>query len=120
MTTCAQREPIPTPGPFEPVIWGRKVLEAVDGHCATAPANHGKRKRAGRFELLASDVLNMEWGVLGIMTRCCIVKAEHNLITDRVEYFALSPMFDELNDGELVPTYLWQVEGTNLRAVRVK
>ena len=44
-------------------------------------------------------------GVMAIMQRCLILRAEHYVMDDVIEYWAYSEMFDKLEDGYMVPEY---------------
>lgn len=47
-----------------------------------------------------------------VMSRCLIVRAEHNVIRDVIEYWAYSEMFDKLDEGYLIPEYTLTVKET--------
>jgi len=63
------------------------------------------KKRKGIFSIVAEHVCNQEWFVTRIMGMCCIVRAEHLVMYNRVEYHAYSNLFDEVAEGEVVPYY---------------
>ncbi len=43
--------------------------------------------------------------VMEVMSRCIILRAEHYVMEDVIEYWAYSEMFDKIDEGYLVPEY---------------
>lgn len=62
-------------------------------------------QRKGRFSIKRKHVINHEWFVTRIMGLCSIVRAECLIMHDVVEYEAISNLFDEVKEGEIIPTY---------------
>ena len=64
-------------------------------------------KRLGKF-YMASVLLDsdetQEFARLAF-GRCIIVRAEHLAVYGKFEYYAISPDFDEIEEGEKVPSY---------------
>lgn len=66
-------------------------------------------RRIGRFRVSADRVRTMNSGLLNVMQQCIVIRAEHMLIDDQIEYTAVSETFRSLVPGELIPEYRWIV-----------
>lgn len=65
------------------------------------------KRRYGKFSLPAKWVRISSPEITRIMGACSIFRAEHMLISDRVEYMAHSFRFREIEEGEIAPEYQW-------------
>lgn len=66
-------------------------------------------RRIGKFSLPAEWVKRRDPMVTRIMGMCAILRAEHKLYTDDVEYVATCWKFRELEEGCVIPTYKWTI-----------
>lgn len=64
-------------------------------------------KRLGRFHIPAELVMDMHPAVTRIMGMCTILRAEHNLASNAVEYQALCFKFEPVEHGRIMPEYQW-------------
>lgn len=99
---------------MKPDVWSNQIAQRPMG--SGLMGSKATPKRVGTFSLEGQDVMNMDYSVMAVMTRCCVVRAESDIATGLIQYVALSPMFDELEPGQRVPTYVWEVNGNNLIA----
>jgi hypothetical protein len=75
-------------------------------------------RRFGKFRIHAVLVRAYDPMVTRIMGSCGIVRAEHMLHSDVVEYVALSRLFRELEQGETIPEYEFVIhEDGSLEAI---
>jgi len=65
------------------------------------------QRRFGRFHIATELVLTAHPAVTRIMGACSILRAEHNLMTNAVEYEAISFKFRPIDQGEIAPEYVW-------------
>lgn len=66
-----------------------------------------KQRRFGKFHLHAELVVAAHPAVTRIMGACSILRAEHNLMSNAVEYQAVSFKFRHIEPGEVIPEYTW-------------
>ena len=66
-------------------------------------------KRRGRFVVAVRLIYDDPEAMRRVMGECVIVHAESILIDDVVRYVAVSPLFREVEVGEVVPMYTWEV-----------
>lgn len=64
-----------------------------------------KTRRIGRFEISYDMIDHDEATVRTVMGRCVIVRCESMWESDAISYVAISPDFDEVQQGECVPHY---------------
>lgn len=64
-------------------------------------------RRLGRFHIHADLVMDMHPAVTRIMGMCTILRAEHNLASNAVEYQALCFKFKPIAQGTIMPEYQW-------------
>ena len=62
-------------------------------------------KRIGRFAMRREIVEQDPETARAIMARCIVVRCEMMYAHDTLEYVALSPDFDEVPQGAIVPEY---------------
>ena len=63
-------------------------------------------KRKGKFEIHRDLIRKGDSGkLLKVFASMVIVRAEYNFIRDSVQYEALSPLFRETEDNEVLPEY---------------
>lgn len=67
-------------------------------------------RRVGRFAISAamlrnSGVLEDREAINAVFDGMVIIRCEHILYTDTLEYIALAPQFDEVPGGEFAPNY---------------
>ena len=62
-------------------------------------------KRIGRFVLSLQLTEQYPATARAIMGRCIVVRCEMMYVHDTLEYIALSPDFDEVPNGNIVPEY---------------
>lgn len=62
-------------------------------------------KNWGRFSVDFNDVNENADALLSLMGTVIIVRADANLQTDALDYLAISPEFDEVEEGQEVPHY---------------
>ncbi len=74
-------------------------------------------KRRGKFEVTSHMVHDAFYALAGIMRNVVVIRAEHDLASQVIEYTAVSPFFDPVEEGEMTPWYdahLAQVHGQML------
>jgi hypothetical protein len=62
-------------------------------------------RRLGNFSLEDQSIYEQPQIVMMIMASVIVVRAEHLLLEKCVNYCAMSPQFEELANGEVIPTY---------------
>lgn len=62
-------------------------------------------KRIGRFVMSIKLVERDQETARAIMGRCVVVRCEMMYANNSLEYMALSPDFDEVQEGEIAPFY---------------
>lgn len=64
------------------------------------------RRRVGQFEI-SSDLVDIgNWpALMAVMQDVFVVRCEHLYPSGRLSYTAISPHFDEGNEGECAPSY---------------
>lgn len=67
------------------------------------------QKRMGRFQIDANDVAERPMLVLSILAGCIPVRAEMMLHSFEVEYVAYGEHFDEIDRGDCVPEYKFNI-----------
>ena len=65
------------------------------------------KRRYGKFYLSGYQVISASPEVTRVMGACSILRAEHMLYSDQVEYMAYSFRFREIEQGEICPEYVW-------------
>jgi len=68
------------------------------------------RKRHGIFVISMPLLNSSSPAVLKIMGKCFIYRAEAHYLKGHMEYTARSECFDELQEGEFMPEYVWVVD----------
>jgi len=63
------------------------------------------RKRRGCFKISTKIIDDNPEIVMMAMARCLVIRAEHLLAYNCVEYCALSPEFDVVSDAVITPEY---------------
>lgn len=66
-------------------------------------------KRLGKFSISTELLEQNPEAVMKIMGRCIILKAESLDYKRMYEYYAYSPHFDIITEGECAPEYGWQL-----------
>lgn len=64
-------------------------------------------KRLGKFSIIKELVESNPQAVMQIMSKCIIVKADCLDYMRAYEYYAYSPYFDIVSEGECAPNYTW-------------
>ena len=62
-------------------------------------------KRIGRFSLSRLTVECDTETAMAIMARCIVVRCELMYASNSFEYVAMSPEFEEVQQGEMIPAY---------------
>ena len=62
-------------------------------------------RRIGRFVMNVDMVKRAQETARAIMGRCVVVRCEMMYANNSLEYMALSPDFDEIQEGEIAPFY---------------
>lgn len=79
--------------------------------------------RRGAFKL-DRDILSTQPHMAArILNACIVLRAEMMLAYDSIEYHALSPFFDVIEKGQLLPEYHFEIEVGNhntLKEIRAK
>ncbi len=76
-------------------------------------------RRMGQFRLKGREIIDYITPIKMIMGKCAILRAEHMLHSDSVEYIAICDQFDLLGPGEEAPFYEWVWDGSTVRAKRM-
>jgi hypothetical protein len=93
----------------------------------TPPRNTAEKElqaRRGMFKLTMDNFRDASPArVNAIMAQCVLTRREHLAAEDCVQYVAVSPLFDELQNGEIIPHYTFTAEpdgagGYTVTAVR--
>lgn len=63
-------------------------------------------ERMGHFKISCVAVHSNPEAVRAVMARCIIVRCEQMYMTGTFDYTALSPDFDQMQPGEVVPEYV--------------
>lgn len=66
-----------------------------------------RSRRLGRFTAGGEWAWTFPSALKQVMGQCIILRAEHHMATDKIEYFAISEHFREVPLGALIPEYLW-------------
>jgi hypothetical protein len=84
----------------------------VDDKKETKLETIGKQltRRIGKFTIPDSFILSEYDFLFKIMARCIIIRAEHLLYRQEIEYVAYSWDFDEIHLGDEPPRYVWYIE----------
>lgn len=48
--------------------------------------------------------------VMAVMSHCLILRAEHHVVQDLVEYVAYSELFEKIEEGYKAPEYIFAVK----------
>lgn len=67
------------------------------------------RSRQGRFSIPAKIMLTQPDTAQVIMGQCLVMRCEHMMHSDTLEYMALSERFRSLTTGEMMPLYTWTI-----------
>jgi hypothetical protein len=59
----------------------------------------------GKFRISRELIQKSPEAALAVLEGCLVVRAELQWESDAIEYVALHPDFDELQPGEIAPTY---------------
>lgn len=70
-----------------------------------------KSRRIGRFHLDCSLARENSTVSKRVMGKCIILRAEAMLPADVIEYVAVSDHFRELEEGSMIPLYMWTIDG---------
>lgn len=62
------------------------------------------KRKVGKFIASRNIVNNLEYMTV-LMQKCIIYRAEASFYQDSIEYLAYSEMFDEISEGEIIPSY---------------
>lgn len=62
-------------------------------------------RRIGRFAISVLNINENPEAISDILGTCIVLEATASFVTDTINYTAISPGFDELNNGEVVPEY---------------
>lgn len=77
----------------------------------------------GRFAIDEVLLRSDPYALQGIFKYCVVVEAKSNFMAGRVEYTALSALFDPIAEGEVVPWYEMTLSvsdnGDELKAYRI-
>ena len=80
-------------------------------------------KRTGKFYVSLDFIQKTPEQCMSIMQNFLVVDARANIVTDRVEYFAMSPLFDIVEFGDATPEYRIEItssgDGSPVKAVRM-
>jgi hypothetical protein len=68
-------------------------------------ANFYTERRIGRFEVLRPLIEDYADVIAAAMAGMIVVRAEHRLDMDAIEYMAFSPQFDPVPKFEIAPLY---------------
>ena len=68
------------------------------------------RERMGVFHISLELLEQNPEAVMKIMGRCVVIRAENLYYRNCIEYYAMSPDFEELGEGECAPEYTWIVD----------
>jgi hypothetical protein len=75
--------------------------------------------RYGNFSLSTELVRQQPGFVTRIMGACIILRCEHNYMTRRFEYQAISNKFEAIPDCQIPHDYVWQVsEQGDIEAIK--
>ena len=61
--------------------------------------------RKGRFAISAEFIRSIPEALLELMGMVIVIRAEYIMMTEVIEYNALSPHFRPLKEGDMVPEY---------------
>lgn len=64
-------------------------------------------RKVGRFRVHSQLARDFDTTLKRIMSRCIVVRAEQHFASDEIEYVAVSDLFREVKNGEIVPEYVW-------------
>ena len=70
---------------------------------------HDIEKRKGTFEITQQAIEEDPEAVMAIMGQMIIVKAEMMAIKMAIEYHAYSPLFREIEIGDIIPEYQFEI-----------
>ena len=62
-------------------------------------------KRYGKFSICTDFIVNDPEMVKKIFSNIIIVRAECNYINKTIDYEGISDLFDEIDQGEMIPEY---------------
>lgn len=63
-------------------------------------------EKRGKFSIDTYAIEHDPKQVMKIMSHMIVVRAEHLYMSKRIEYIAISDLFDSLNVGEQIPDYI--------------
>lgn len=76
-------------------------------------------ERLGVFRVPYEIIKEEPEFVRKVMGECIIVRAEYMYVYKAIEYQAISDRFDEIEEGQLLPVYIWKwSEDEGLRCIR--
>ena len=78
-----------------------------------------RKFRLGKFEIPREIILDDPETAIAITNGMLIYRAEMMLHMDCIEYMAISPMFDEIDNGSIPPSYEIIIEKTD-EEIKVK
>jgi hypothetical protein len=64
-----------------------------------------KSRRLGRFFASGNLITDDIHALRAVMGTCVVIRCEHIFAVNMFEYTALSPLFDVLNEGDVIPVY---------------
>lgn len=77
-------------------------------------------RRVGRFTVPAFMAHEFSTDLKRVMGQCIVFRAEHHYFSNRIEYWAASEHFREIDQGGVMPEYRWVFSDTDgLRAEEV-
>lgn len=68
------------------------------------------RNHIGRFYASRTAIDESPEIIMSVMARCIIVDCKLHYVSDKFEYWAISPDFDEISIGEIAPEYSVLIE----------
>lgn len=64
-----------------------------------------KNRRIGRFHIGIDIINELQDAVIELMLGLIVLEATTRVYSDSIEYVAISPIFDEVEDCHIVPEY---------------
>ena len=64
-------------------------------------------QKKGVFYISTQTIVDVPEIVKKIMGQCIILRCEHIMIEEKLFYHAISDSFDQVEIGEIIPTYEW-------------
>ena len=69
-------------------------------------------KRQGKFSISMEAMREKPSDVMVVMSHCLILRAEHHVMSNVVEYWGCSELFDKIEEGYVMPEYTLTVKET--------